>query len=83
MAKFCKLFEDKKGEQLLVLLTQSEENDDRADVTLHFDMEGAAVKVRILGADWDACDKYLENFQKETALVILKDPQEWIESLLN
>ena len=83
MAKFCKLFEDDKGEQLLVLLTQSKDNEERADVNLHFELDGASANVGILGGKWEACEQYLENFSKETALEILKDPYGWIQALVS
>lgn len=81
MAKFCKIFENEKGNQLLLLVVPSQEETDLSDVEHHFEVDGACVKITLGGLDWDKSQSYLDEYPQEKAENILKDPMGFINSL--
>lgn len=81
MSKFARIFEDKKGEQLLIRLSQNEEDQDKCDIVHELDVEGAHISFSIGGVEWDKGESYINEYEQEKAEKILEDPMEFITNL--
>ena len=51
MSKFCRVFENKNGSQLLLLLGQSDSNPDKAGCSMIFEADGNQVNITIGGVE--------------------------------
>ncbi len=84
MAKFCKIFENDKGAQLLVLIQQSTKNHDLAEFQLIFELDDdSQVTLTVMEITWDKAEEALENYGQQQAENVLVNPLEFVKGLLN
>ena len=81
MAKFARIIENDKGEQLLLKLQPSEEHEDLADMVYTFEAEGAIMNLTLGGLDWDKAEESLIDYPEEKGLKILADPMDFFNKL--
>jgi len=74
MAKFAKLFENKEGDQLLLTIVNSEENEEVFGINHELESEDCRINVKISGLNEQQAKHYLDNFEQSRAEEILADP---------
>ena len=82
MAKFARIIEDEKGEQLLLQVKPSEDHNGMADLVYTFQIdEGSITSLTMGGLDYTAAELALAEYPEEKGLNILANPLDFFNKL--
>jgi len=80
MSKFCKILENDKGDQLLVIAKPSD-TEDKTDIMVVFQADGGHIEITI-GESSVPSNEALDVIGQDFADDVLNDPEGWLINLM-